>query len=400
MDSTNAEDKYLLNLYHKLPITVCKGSGVFLYDKENKQYLDFMAGYGVAILGHGYPQLVKAISDQARKVITAHGSVYSEARERFLEAFMKISPQKLEHIYLCNSGAEAVEAALKFARKFTRRKLFIAFSGSYHGKTFGALSVTANERYREPFHPLIEPVFFGEYGNAEALEKLPFDQAAAAIVEPVQGEAGVRIPSLKFMKELEERCKKSGCVLIIDEIQTGLGRTGKMWAHQHFDLKPDMVTVAKGLGGGVPMGATIVSDDIAKIIQPGDQSTTFGGNPLACAAGAVVASTLAETNLVQNASVVGEELKTQLSRFSSYRIFKESRAMGLMAALELRIRFNPLLMEALKKGLLTLYSGRNTIRMLPPLVVNSKHVETAISILHSVFEDIDRSRTDVVGYTN
>lgn len=385
-----------MHLYHKLPITVCKGSGVFLYGKDEKRYLDFMAGYGVAILGHGYPKLVKAISDQARKLITAHGSVYNESRERFLEAFMKISPQKLDHVYLCNSGAEAVESALKFARKVTRKKPFIAFSGSYHGKTFGALSVTATEKYREPFQPLVEPVYFGEYGNVESLEKLPFNQAAAVIVEPIQGEAGVRIPTAEFMKELEERCKKFGCILIIDEIQTGLGRTGKIWAHQHFNLDPDIITVAKGLGGGVPMGATLVSNEIAEAIQPGDQSTTFGGNPLACAAGTVVATTLFETDLVKSASKIGEELKNHLSKFSSYKIFKDSRAIGLMAAMELRVRFNPVLMEALKRGLLTLYSGRNIIRILPPLIVNSTHVETAISILHNAFEVVERSKPDVV----
>ncbi|MEM0117056.1 MAG: aspartate aminotransferase family protein [Conexivisphaerales archaeon] len=375
-------------------MTAYKGSGMYLFDTDNRRYLDFMAGYGVAILGHGHPRIVKSISDQARKLITAHGSLYSEAREKFIEAFIKIVPEHLGHMYLCNSGAEAVEASLKFARKVTGRKGFITFSGSYHGKTFGALSVTSNERYRAPFEPLLGPVYFGDYGSIESLGKLPFDQAAAAIIEPVQGESGVKIPSKEFMNELEERCKRAGCLLIVDEIQSGLGRTGKIWAHQHFDIVPDIMTVAKGLGGGVPMGATLVNDEIANHIQPGDHSTTFGGNPLACAAGAVVADILYKTDLVQRAANTGELLRKRLQSFSAYRIFKEYRSIGLMAAIELRIRFNPVLLEAVKNGLLTLYSGRNTIRMLPPLIVNEQNVETAMTILHRSFEFVERSKVE------
>lgn len=389
MADFSSEDRYLLNLYHKLPIKAWKGSGVYLYDTENKRYLDFMAGYGVAILGHCHPRLVRAISEQAKRLITTHSSLYCEARERFLNAFMKISPSTLDHIYLCNSGAEAVEASLKFARKITGRKGFIAFTGSYHGKTFGALSVTSNEKYRRFFEPLIGPVYFGEYGNLDSLQKLPFSHAAAAIVEPVQGESGVRLPSSDFMKELEDKCKKSGCLFIVDEIQSGLGRTGRVWAHQSYGIKPDIMTVAKGLAGGIPMGATLVTKEIANRIEPGDQSTTFGGNPLACAAGVVIAEMLSEPNFLNNVSRVAEELRRKLSKLSTYKIFRELRIAGLMIGIELRIRFNQVLIEALHNGLLTLYSGRNTIRMLPPLIIKSKDVESCFAILDKTFQKVE-----------
>lgn len=384
------EDRYLLHLYHKLPIYASKGSGVYLFDRNGKRYLDFMSAYGVALLGHCHPNVVRAITTQARKLISAHGSVYNEAREVFLERLSKIAPANLERFYICNSGAEAVEAALKFARRSTGRKGFISFKGGYHGKTFGALSVTANERYRDVFEPLIGPVHFGVYGDALSLDSLPFGESAAAVVEPVQGEAGIKIPGEDFMKELEKRCKENGCLLIVDEIQSGLGRTGMMWAHERFKIRPDMITVAKGLAGGVPMGVTMVDEEVASKIQLGDHTTTFGGNPLACAAASAVIETIENMELVKNATFMGKRLAEGLMEFVRYRIVREVRTIGLMAAIELRIRFNPILESALKGGLITLYSGRNTVRMLPPLIVNDADIEKAVQILRNSIETAEK----------
>jgi acetylornithine/LysW-gamma-L-lysine aminotransferase len=386
----DSEDELLLPLYHKLPIIATKGSGVYLYGADGRRYLDFMAAYGVALLGHCHPAVVQAITEQARRLISAHGSVYSEARSHFVKALSRVAPEGLSSYYLCNSGAEAIEAALKFARKATGRTGFIAFTGSYHGKTFGALSVTSSERYREPFEPLLGPVTFGRYDDVESLEGLPWGDSAAVLVEPIQGEAGVRIPSEPFMKTLETKSKENGCLLVVDEIQSGLGRTGKMWAHQHFDLRPDIMTVAKGLAGGVPFGVTLVSKEVAQHVTLGDHSTTFGGNPLACAAASVVLTVLTEQNLPRRAELMGELLAEGLQRLSSFHIIRESRTKGLMAALELRVRFNRVLEECIHNGLLTLYSGRNIIRMLPPLIINERHLESALSSLRAAINVVEK----------
>lgn len=391
----SAEDRYILPTYHKLNLVASKGYGPYIYDPSGRRYLDFMAAYGVAILGHCHPDVVEAIKSQAERLISCHASVYSEARTEFVETLSRVAPAGLKSFFLCNSGAEAIEAAMKFARKATGRKGFIAFNGGYHGKTFGALSITGTERYREPFQPLIGPVTFAEYNSLEGLETLPWSEAAAVFVEPVQGEAGIRIPSAEFMSSVSKLSRESGALLAVDEIQSGLGRTGRMWAHEHFGINPDMMTVAKGIAGGIPFGVTLVNEKIASNITLGDHSTTFGGNPMACAAATAVLSVIEKKKLYERASELGRKFSAGLKDLSSFRIVKESRVIGLMAALELRIRFNRVLEEALADGLLTLYAGRNNIRMLPPLIIDERHIDNALAILGRALEKVQKESLSI-----
>jgi len=391
----SAEDRYILPTYHKLNLVASKGYGPYIYDTSGRRYLDFMAAYGVAILGHCHPDVVEAIKSQAERLISCHASVYSEARTEFVETLSRVAPSGLKSFFLCNSGAEAIEAAMKFARKATGRKGFIAFNGGYHGKTFGALSITGTERYRQPFEPLVGPVTFAEYNSTEGLETLPWSEAAAVFVEPVQGEAGIRIPSAEFMSSVARLSRESGALLVVDEIQSGLGRTGRMWAHEHFGMNPDMMTVAKGIAGGIPFGVTLVNEKIASNITLGDHSTTFGGNPLACAAATAVLSVVEKKKLYERASELGRKFSAGLKDLGSFRIVKESRVIGLMAALELRIRFNRVLEEALADGLLTLYAGRNNIRMLPPLIIDEHHIDNALAILGRTLEKVQKESLSI-----
>ncbi|MEM3267114.1 MAG: aspartate aminotransferase family protein [Conexivisphaerales archaeon] len=375
------EDSMQLHTYHKLPIVLERGEGVYLFDKSGKRYIDFMSAYGVAILGHSNVAVIEAVQNQMQKLISCHGSVYNEARAKLLSKLKLISPPDLQHFYLCNSGAEAIEAAMKFARKVRRKKGFIAFSGGYHGKTFGALSVTWGEKYREPFAPLLDGVVFGRYGDVEQLEKLPFEEVAAVIVEPVQGESGIKMANQEFFNTIQSRCKETGCLMIVDEIQTGLGRTGKMWGHEHYALRPDIITVAKGIGGGIPLGVTMVSNKVAEAIELGDHTTTFGGNPVAAAAGCAVIDFILSNRLIEHSRSLGKVFRERLAEMSNQKLYKESRNMGLMAALELRIKFMNVLDEALKHGLITLYSGLNIIRMLPPLIISKEQLDEGLDIL-------------------
>jgi acetylornithine/LysW-gamma-L-lysine aminotransferase len=387
---SSPEDTYMLPTYHKLNLVASKGSGVYLYDVKGMRYLDFMAAYGVAILGHCHPDVVEAIKSQAGRLISCHGSLYNVARMEFLETLSRVAPTGLSSFFLCNSGAEAIEAAMKFSRKATGRKRFIAFNGGYHGKTFGALSITSTERYRQPFEPLIEPVTFAEYNNTEGLEFLPWSEAAAVFIEPVQGEAGIKIPTQDFMTKVAKLSRENGALLVVDEIQSGLGRTGKMWAHEHFGITPDIMTIAKGIAGGVPFGVTLVNQDVASHITQGDHSTTFGGNPLACAAATAVLSVIQNRKLVERAWNLGRLFSEELKALSDFRIVKETRSIGLMAAIELRIRFNKVLENALSNGLLTLYAGRNNVRMLPPLIVEEQHIRDAAMILRESIGKVER----------
>ena len=252
-----SEDQYLGNLYQRFPVTIEKGLGSHVWDTDNKEYIDCMGGYGVALVGHRNERVVNAIKTQLDKIITVHSSLYSKTREEFLENLMKIAPKGLSQVHLNNSGAESIEAAIKFARKFTGKKGMIAMNGSYHGKSLGALSLTFNPKYRKSFQPLVDKVSFSPYGDIDKLQNTIDNDTAFIILEPIQGESGIHVPPDGFLQKVRKICDENEILLIFDEIQSGLGRTGRMWASEHWETSPDILCLAKGIAGGVPMGCLL-----------------------------------------------------------------------------------------------------------------------------------------------
>ena len=376
------EDQIMGNLYQRFPVTIEKGLGSHVWDINGKEYIDCMGGYGVALVGHRNQRVVNAIKSQLEKIITVHSSLYNKTREEFLENLIKIAPKKLNQVHLNNSGAEAVEAAIKFARKFTGKKGMIAMNGSYHGKSLGALSVTFNPKYRKSFEPLVETVSFAPYGDIDALRSTVTDETGFVILEPIQGESGIHVPPDGFLQDVRKLCDERNILLIFDEIQSGFGRTGKMWAGEHWNTAPDIMCLAKGIAGGVPMGATLVQSDILACMQKGEHSSTFGGNPLSCAAGIGAIQALTQDGLIDNAAKMGKIFMEGLERLKEkHKIIREVRGKGLMIGMELKFEVKDILFEGIQKGVLLLYSGKNIIRLLPPLVITEEDITKVLEIL-------------------
>ena len=388
-----SEDQYLGNLYQRFPVTIEKGLSSHVWDTDNNEYIDCMGGYGVALVGHRNERVVNAIKSQIDKVITVHSSFYNKTREEFLQALIDVAPSVLSQVHLNNSGAESIEAAIKFARKFTGKKKMVAMKGSYHGKSMGALSLTFNPKYREPFQPLVEKVSFSSYGDADELRAVVDKDTAFVILEPIQGESGIHVPPEGFLQDVRNVCDENNCLLIFDEIQSGLGRTGSMWASEHWNTVPDIMCLAKGIAGGVPMGVTLVSPDILAVMKKGEHSSTFGGNPLACAAGTATLQALTQDGLIDNAKNMGQKLLNGLEDLKSkHNIIGEIRGKGLMIGVELKFEVKDILMDGIKNGLLLLYSGRNILRFLPPLVISEKDVVKTLQILDEILANEENRR--------
>ncbi|MCS7120417.1 MAG: aspartate aminotransferase family protein [Nitrososphaerota archaeon] len=383
------EDRVFAKVYQKFPAAITRGKGAILYDVKGKEYIDCMGGYGVGIVGHCHPKVVKALKEQCERLITCHGSYYNDIRAEFLEKLIQLCPKGLERVFLCNSGAEAVECALKVAAKFTGRSEFISMVRGYHGKTLGALSVTWDLKYRESFQSIINSeVKFVPYGRSENVAEAISDRTAAVIVEPVQGEGGVHVAPEGFLESIRRTCDENGALMIVDEIQTGLGRTGRMWACEHWGVVPDIMCIGKGLGGGVPIGATVAKPEIMDCLKIGEHTSTFGGNPIACAAASAVLDIIVEEKLVERARTLGEKMHVMLEGLvEEFKILREVRGLGLMIGLECRLPIQKFLLSALYKGLLLLYSGKNVIRLLPPLVIGEDLLEKAVEILREVFTE-------------
>ena len=388
-----SEDQYLGNLYQRFPVTIEKGLGSHVWDTDNKEYIDCMGGYGVALVGHRNERVVNAIKTQLDKIITVHSSLYSKTREEFLENLMKIAPKGLSQVHLNNSGAESIEAAIKFARKFTGKKGMIAMNGSYHGKSLGALSLTFNPKYRKSFQPLVDKVSFSPYGDIDGLQNTIDDDTAFIILEPIQGESGIHVPPNGFLQKVRKICDENEILLIFDEIQSGLGRTGRMWASEHWETSPDILCLAKGIAGGVPMGATLVKPDILSVMNKGEHSSTFGGNPLSCSAGTATIQALTQDGLIDNAEKMGKKFSDGLNILKSkHGIIREIRGKGLMIGIELKFEVKDILLEGIKKGVLLLYSGRNILRLLPPLVITDDDVTKSLDILDELLTNEEDRR--------
>jgi acetylornithine/LysW-gamma-L-lysine aminotransferase len=379
LDTTiSIESDFQLPLYHKRDIVLVRGEGVCLWDADGRRYLDMMSNYGVAVLGHAHPAVTAAIAEQAGTLLSCHQSFYNDARARFIEALEWLLPDGLRRVSFANSGAEAVEAALKYARAATGRQRIISTRRGYHGRTLGALSVTGEQKHREPFQPLLPGCEQVTYGDLEAVEGC-LQGAAAIIVEPVQGESGIRPASTAFMQGLRRLCDDTGALLILDEVQTAF-RTGRTWAWEHSGARPDIMALAKPLANGLPIGVTVAADAVAETMQTGSHGTTFGGNPLICAAGVATLNVVAQPDFNRHVAEVGALFLERL-RAISHPLIREVRGVGLMLAVELKRNASPVLQRMQQDGVLAIPAGSTSVRFLPPLIVEEEHVKEAAACL-------------------
>ncbi|HEY6756885.1 MAG TPA: acetylornithine/succinylornithine family transaminase [Nitrososphaera sp.] len=389
----NDEDRYLATLYQRFPVNIAKGKGTRVWDTAGKEYIDCMGGYGVALVGHCNDRVVSALKRQAEILITAHMSTYNDTRLRFMEKITSVAPPALSKIFFANSGAESVEAALKFARKYSGRHGVIAMNGAYHGKTFGALSVTYSEKYRKPFMPLLDGVKFVQYSDPSMLEQAIDDTIGSVIIEPIQGETGIIVPPDDLLPKIREICSRRKLVLIFDEIQSGLGRTGKMWAGQNWNTTPDIMCLAKGIAGGIPMGLVLAKQEIMDAMKLGEHSSTFGGSPIACAAGTATMEALIDDKLIDNAAKMGVHFKEGLNRLKEkHKIIRQVRGIGMMLGVELRFDVKDILFDGIRNGLMVLYSGRNILRLLPPLVMDEATVSRSVDIIDVILTNEEKRR--------
>jgi LysW-gamma-L-lysine/LysW-L-ornithine aminotransferase len=320
-------------------------------------------------------------------------STYNDTRLRFMEKITSVAPPSLSKIFFANSGAESVEAALKFARKYSGRHGVIAMNGAYHGKTFGALSVTYSEKYRKPFMPLLDGVKFVPYSDPSMLEQAIDDTIGSVIIEPIQGETGIIVPPDDLLPKIREICDRRKLVLIFDEIQSGLGRTGKMWAGQNWNTTPDIMCLAKGIAGGIPMGLVLAKQEIMDAMKLGEHSSTFGGSPIACAAGIATMEALIDDKLIDNAAKMGVQFKEGLNRLKEkHKIIRQVRGIGMMLGVELRFDVKDILFDGIRRGLLVLYSGRNVLRLLPPLVMDEMTVSRVVDIIDIILTNEEKRR--------
>lgn len=362
-----------------------RGEGCWVWDTEGKRYLDLTSAQGVAMLGHSHPALVEAIREQSAQLISCPSFFYNDTRARFLQELSDVLPTHLPHAFICNSGAESIDGALKFARLTTGRPGTVAAMRGFHGRTVGALSVTWEPKYRKKFEPLPETDFV-PYGKIERLEAAVTDETAAVLLEPVQGEGGVNMADPEFFAAAQRLCRERGALLIVDEIQTGFGRTGRWFGHQHFGLEPDIICMAKGLGAGFPMGAIGYTETVRESIFAGAHGSTFGGNPLACAAGLAAIRTYRTEGLIERAAATGEALQARLREaLADHVLVREVRGLGLMIGIELRKKVGPYLKALMEEhGVLALPAGSNVLRLLPPLIISDEEMEIGVRAIADV----------------
>lgn len=381
MDFYEIETKYGAGTYAKQELAIVRGQGASLFDVDSNEYLDCTSGHGVANLGHAHPKVAAAIADQASTLITLFESYPNDKRAALMQKMGTLVPG-LERVFFCNSGTEAVEAALKFARISTGRTNIVATMRAFHGRTFGSLSATFNKKYRQGFEPLVPGFGHVPYNNVEALASAVDEGTAAVILEVIQGEGGVYPADADYVQAARRICDECGALLIVDEIQSGFGRTGKMFAVQHFDVKPDLLCCAKSLAGGVPMGAVLIGEKVGNL-APGVHGSTFGGNPLSCAAGLAALSAIEEEDLPGQAAEKGAYLMDKLRRIDS-PLIREVRGMGLMVGIELKQKVAPYLKALQDRHVLALNAGMTVLRLLPPLVISYAQLDRLVLALEDV----------------
>ncbi len=379
----------LVHTYNRFPVVLDRGEGVYLYDTEGKKYLDFAAGIAVSGLGYGNPEFNGALKAQIDQLIHSSNLYYNTTCGRAAEALKEVSG--MGRVFFTNSGTEAIEGALKAARKYawkkgTGRYQFIAMENSFHGRSMGALSVTEHEAYRTPFEPLIPGVSFARFNDLDSVRELVTEKTCAIILEPLQGEGGINTASEEFMKGIRELCDKEGILMICDEIQCGMGRTGSMFAWQSYGTKPDIMAMAKAIGSGVPVGAFAMTEEVAKYsLEPGDHGTTYGGNPLACAAVAKTIEIFRREKITDHVQEVGAYLTLRLKELvETCDGALEQRGKGLIQGLKVRRPAGEICAAALKEGLLVISARSDVIRLVPPLIVKKEHVDELMEKLKKV----------------
>jgi predicted acetylornithine/succinylornithine family transaminase len=382
------QQKYIVNTYPNRQIVLTKGNGIYLYDELEVKYLDMMTNYGVNIFGYCHPVITQAITNQLKRLVNLHGSFNNDTRSTAAELLIKKCESNLSQVYFSNSGAEANEAALKFiALVMGNKRKIIACNHSYHGKTIGALSVTHGEKYRKPFEPYPWQVEFIEYNNPDALEKAIDDNTAAFIVEPVQGEGGILVPDDNYLKNVKEICQKKNIIFILDEIQSGCGRTGKFLACQWSEVNPDILTLGKGIAGGLPVGLTLVNERVSSFITKNIHTSTFGGNPLTCA-GIIATLNLLDEKLLKHVEEIGNYFIRELKNIKS-PLISDVRGKGLMIGVEVPLeKRNLLLKKSQDNFILTIPAGDNVVRFLPPFIIEKSHVDQVVKTFKKILKSV------------
>lgn len=385
-------EEVLIHSYNRYPVVLDHGEGVYLYDTDGKKYLDFGGGIAVCAFGYGDEEFNQALKEQIDRVMHVSNYFYSEPLRDAARGLARISG--MDQVFMANSGTEANEGALKLARKYaimkghTDRSEIISMEKGFHGRSMGALSVTGTKKYREAFEPLISGVSFATYNDLKSVEEKITDQTYAIIVEAVQGEGGVFPAEKQFLQGIRALCTEHDIMMICDEVQCGMGRTGKMFAYEHYGIQPDIVTMAKGIGGGIPAGAFATTKEIGKALVPGDHGTTFGGNPLACAAIVKSIELIEKRNLLGHVAEMGEYLGKKLQELvDTYHVAKEVRGLGLLRGLVCDAPVGELCSAALEQGLIVLSAGTDVVRFVPPLVIEKSHIDEMISILARVLSE-------------
>lgn len=389
-------ERYLFNTYNRFPVVLVKGRGVKVWDSEGKEYLDFLGGVAVNILGHCHPKIVMAIQKQAQRLIHVSNFYHIEPQSKL--AKLLIENSFADKVFFCNSGTEANEAAIKLARKYSKESFgeeryeIISAIHSFHGRTLASLTATGQEKFQKGFEPLVPGFKHIPFDDIDALKTAISNQTCAVILEPIQGEGGVRLPSDDYFKNVRQICDENNLLLILDEVQTGMGRTGKLFAHEHYGINPDIMTLAKGLGGGTPIGALLAIEKVSSAFQPGSHASTFGGNPLVCASAIVTLETILEDGyLLDHCRRIGNYFRKQLLKMKvKYsHVVVDVRGKGLIIGMELKMDGMPFVKACLEKGILINCTAGNVLRFTPPLIINEEDIDKLMGVLKEVFDKIE-----------
>lgn len=393
-------DRYLMRTYGRLPIALVRGDGAWVWDAEGRKYLDFVAGIAVNAVGHCNPRVVEAVAEQAGRLMHCSNLYHIEPQVRLAQ--MLVENSALDRAFFCNSGAEAVEAAIKLARKYARsqdeeseeRYQIVAAYNSFHGRTLGALAATGQPKYHKGFQPLLRGFTHVPFNDLEAMQKAVNEHTCAVILEPIQGEGGINVATEEYLQGVRQICDERGALLILDEVQCGMGRTGRLFAHEYYGIVPDIMALAKALGGGFPIGAILAREDVAAAFTPGDHASTFGGNPLACAAGIATLNLLLGEDYIGHAGRAGDYFKARLAELMGrYPFIHEVRGRGLMLGMELTVPGAGIVTRCREEGLLINCIGGKTLRFVPPLIITLEDIERAMVILTKVLDEVKEERS-------
>jgi len=385
-----SSEKNIVGTYRRQPVVFVRGEGAHLWDIEGKEYIDFVAGIAVCSLGHSHPKVVEAIRKQAGTLMHVSNLYYTEPQIRFAE--MLVENSFADRVFFCNSGAEANEAAIKLARKYGHDNLggkyeILTMKGSFHGRTLAAITATGQEKFHAGFSPLPEGFKYVPFNDVQALEKAVSKKTCAVLLEPIQGEGGVRVPDESYLRAVRELCDRKGILMILDEVQTGMGRTGKLFGYEHYGATPDIMTLAKALGNGIPAGALAATEKVAAAFGPGTHASTFGGNPLAMAAAVATLETILADGFLESCRKMGEYLQERLwSLRKDHPVIQEVRGKGLLVGLDLTVEGNPIVKACLERGVLINCTFDHILRFVPPLVITRQDVDRLVQVLDEVME--------------